>query len=344
MITIGIYNDNNGHFLDECLQSVIQQNYPNKEIIIVDDRSTDGSIDKIKAYQQIDPSLRVIFHQQHTGNKDLANQEIIRESGGEFAMLLSSSDFLPHGGVLDDLMRCFNEHQEIEYVYGNFTLVNMYGKQIGQWNYRDYSADKAALSIYSRQGSGVIPMIGLYKLSFYRKHQTSWVIDPDNIVAGEVLNCLINLKRGWKIHHLNKPVLCYRRHESSKSHDLGTRVKSVISVLEYIIKDYHERIYLTSVNWALHKGDERASLKAYVIGQTYESMAKSYYHDKSIRHYDREAKINIVQPLIVKMRQYFDESLASGNAHEQDIRNKIDEMNQLLSRKLPVNQKRLYRP
>ena len=51
-ITIYVVNRNNENFLDECLNSIINQTYKNLEIIIVDDHSSDDSIQIIKNFKK----------------------------------------------------------------------------------------------------------------------------------------------------------------------------------------------------------------------------------------------------------------------------------------------------
>ena len=49
--TVIIVNYNNAEFLNESLSSILEQNYSPIEIIVVDDKSTDNSIDVLKKYQ-----------------------------------------------------------------------------------------------------------------------------------------------------------------------------------------------------------------------------------------------------------------------------------------------------
>ena len=52
LVSIIIINFNNKKFLDRSVKSVLNQSYPYKEIIIVDDNSNDGSIEFLKKYKQ----------------------------------------------------------------------------------------------------------------------------------------------------------------------------------------------------------------------------------------------------------------------------------------------------
>jgi dolichol-phosphate mannosyltransferase len=47
--------------IDPCLQGLSQQGYELREVIVVDSRSQDGTVDRVKAVQQFDPRFRVIY-------------------------------------------------------------------------------------------------------------------------------------------------------------------------------------------------------------------------------------------------------------------------------------------
>lgn len=107
LITVGIINYNYSSFIDECLQSVLNQHYPNIDILIIDDHSTDGSMQKTSSYQKTHPHIRAICHSENTKLPDLAFKEIFQEAKGEYVLLLSADDFLPHNLVIHDFMQCF---------------------------------------------------------------------------------------------------------------------------------------------------------------------------------------------------------------------------------------------
>lgn len=54
-IIIPVYNVED--YLEQCLESVVRKTYKNLEIIIINDGSTDSSVNIIRKYQKIDPSV-----------------------------------------------------------------------------------------------------------------------------------------------------------------------------------------------------------------------------------------------------------------------------------------------
>ena len=94
-LIIPVYNVQN--YLESCVRSVLEQAYPNLEIILVDDGSTDGVCpalcDRIAAEH---PQMIRVFHQEN-GGLGAARNTGIRMSKGEYLAFLDSDDTLLPG-------------------------------------------------------------------------------------------------------------------------------------------------------------------------------------------------------------------------------------------------------
>lgn len=89
LVSIVIPCFNYGHFLSESIQSALNQNYPNIEVIVIDDNSTDNTSDVTKQFSKV-KYLR-IKHQGKTTPAH-ANNVGIQVSAGDFLILLSADD------------------------------------------------------------------------------------------------------------------------------------------------------------------------------------------------------------------------------------------------------------
>ena len=79
-------------FISRCLDSVISQTYPNLEILVVDDGSSDGTVDVLKRYAAKDDRIRV-WQEVHRGVSIVRNQ-LLKEASGEYLFFLDADDFL----------------------------------------------------------------------------------------------------------------------------------------------------------------------------------------------------------------------------------------------------------
>ncbi len=83
---------NTSPYLRRCIESVLQQSYRNVELLLIDDGSTDDSLDVCLHYQQLDNRIRV-FHKENGGVCSARNMGIA-EMRGTFFMFLDSDDAL----------------------------------------------------------------------------------------------------------------------------------------------------------------------------------------------------------------------------------------------------------
>jgi GT2 family glycosyltransferase len=77
-VTAAILNWNGGELVVDCLRSLLGQTHPIEDRIVVDNASTDGSLDKLKA---VDPDLTVISNSRNLGFAAAANQAVAAAKG-----------------------------------------------------------------------------------------------------------------------------------------------------------------------------------------------------------------------------------------------------------------------
>lgn len=90
LISICIPNFNNSKYLDFCIQSVLDQTYKNIEIILVDDCSSDGSINIAQKYRN---NIKIYINSVNIGQPKNTNK-CVELSRGEYIVILHSDDLL----------------------------------------------------------------------------------------------------------------------------------------------------------------------------------------------------------------------------------------------------------
>jgi glycosyltransferase involved in cell wall biosynthesis len=110
---------NQGHFLEETILSVINQNYENLEYIIIDGGSTDKSIEIIKKYEK---HLKYWISEKDSGQSEAINKGF-RKATGEIICWLNSDDtFLPN--TLKIVNNLFQTKAEIDLLNGNTIIID----------------------------------------------------------------------------------------------------------------------------------------------------------------------------------------------------------------------------
>jgi glycosyltransferase involved in cell wall biosynthesis len=88
LVSIIIPAYNSEKYLAETISSALSQTWPNKEVILVDDGSTDGSLAVAKKFESVK-----VFHQNNKGASAARNKGL-KESKGEFIQFLDGDDLL----------------------------------------------------------------------------------------------------------------------------------------------------------------------------------------------------------------------------------------------------------
>lgn len=97
LVTVGVASYNNASYLRETLESIRLQTYPNIEVIVVDDASTDDSVAVIETWLAEHPEVnaRPVLHESNKGVCSTCN-DIITQAKGEFICMIGSDDmYLP---------------------------------------------------------------------------------------------------------------------------------------------------------------------------------------------------------------------------------------------------------
>lgn len=90
LISIIVPMYNREKHIEECIDSILTQTYKNIEILLIDDGSTDGTVDKVKQYVEKYSNIRYIF--QNNQGVSVARNTGIKEALGEFIMFVDSDD------------------------------------------------------------------------------------------------------------------------------------------------------------------------------------------------------------------------------------------------------------
>lgn len=118
-ITVVMPNFNQVKFLERALLSIIQQNYPNIELIVIDGGSTDGSLDVIKKYHS---KIAYWLSEKDEGMYHAINKGF-EKSTGEIMCWLNSDDILWKNSLMH-VAKIFSNNPKIEWLQGFPTVID----------------------------------------------------------------------------------------------------------------------------------------------------------------------------------------------------------------------------
>jgi glycosyltransferase involved in cell wall biosynthesis len=203
LVSIVTPSFNQAQFLELTILSVLEQDYPHIEYLIVDGGSTDGSLELIQRYA---PRLTWWVSEPDQGQTDAINKGFSHARGEILAWLNSDDTYQP--GAISQAVEYLQSHPEVGMVYGDANLINASGNIIGKFPARQ--TDYRRL----RRGYVHIPQ----QASFFQASLWKQVgpLDPSFYFAMDY-DLWVRLARISELHYCPNLWADFRLHGSGKS-------------------------------------------------------------------------------------------------------------------------------
>lgn len=136
LVSVIIPNYNHALYLDKRIQSVLNQTYPNFEVIILDDKSLDNSVEVINKYKNNKHIKHIVINEQNSGSTFIQWNRGLELASGELIWIAESDDYCE----TFFLERCINEYLKrptASIIYCSSEYVDAYNKDLG--TYSDYT-------------------------------------------------------------------------------------------------------------------------------------------------------------------------------------------------------------
>ena len=254
LISIVVSCYNQAPYIDEALNSVLNQTYQGWECIIVNDGSTDETEDVISKWLKKDDRFQYI----NSTNKGVSNARNIgiEKAIGTYILPLDGDDML--GAKYAELaLSEFQKHPDLKVVYCE---AEKFGTETGTWELPNYSLDKLRF----------VNMI--FCSAIFRKEDWNSIDGYDtNMIHGlEDWEFWISLlKNGGKVKRIEYVGFFYRIKEKSRQANLNSNTSENELMCAYISKK-HADFYIN------HLGSFQKSYKEYSsLKKSYNKLSKS---------------------------------------------------------------------
>ncbi len=242
-IVTAVYNREK--YLGKMLKTCLSQTYQNLEIILVDDGSTDNSLQIANSFK--DNRLQ-IFTKKHTRCWDTKNF-CIKNATGKFIVFVDSDDFLSNNYVktaINDIMKFPN----YDYYYPTKLLITDEKENLTNkiWRYIEFSLDERwkIINLFAHTTIGGIPHTG----AFIDKN----VFIKNGLYNGKLYNFgdtdfIIRNALNIKFKLLPNLLTYYKRHhETQICNDLKYRNQTVANLILYIKENYPYNYILPDIS------------------------------------------------------------------------------------------------
>lgn len=217
-IIMPVYNRE--RYLEEAVKSVLGQSYSNFELIIVDDGSTDNSLNIAREFAEQDKRVTVITLKEHKGIAVARNEGLRRARGGFITQLDSDDVMLPD--AIKSRVQFLNSHPEVDFVFGKIhrfidkegnPIENNYSQEVKQFyrmekNYNFYErVRKLALPIPNVNSTSMFRRDVFFRSGYYE----------ESLPPAEDKDFSFRIMRESNISYLDEPIIFYRMHDSNLS-------------------------------------------------------------------------------------------------------------------------------
>ena len=259
---------NQGQFIEETILSVLKQDYPNIEYIIIDGGSSDNTVEIIKKYAD-----RVAYwvSEKDSGQSEAINKGF-RKATGDIVCWINSDDvFLP--GAIKSVIKYFSLHKKIDFLNG-FTLFmdknskilyNNFTLKQKKWYAKHGIYYVSQPSMFWKKS--IFDSIGLLREDFHAAMDQEFLIRifKNNLKVGQVKKILA----GYRVHGTSKTFINGQIWETDAKelanlyiNDYGKKSViyfKIIYGIEKLIKMKYLQYYLFIMKW---KGKDIHKLNA----------------------------------------------------------------------------------
>jgi glycosyltransferase involved in cell wall biosynthesis len=150
--------------IEDCLESVLRQDYPKIEHIILDGGSTDGTLEVLRQY---DDRIALWRSQHDKGIYDAWNKALIEAHGEWICFLGADDEFLP--GAVSAYMALAAKYPQAEYLSSKVSIVHPSGyvRILGSpWTWRKFSKTMCTMHVGTMHRRSLFDRLGTYDTSY----------------------------------------------------------------------------------------------------------------------------------------------------------------------------------
>lgn len=228
LVSVVVVCYNHEKYVEECINSVVKQSYPNIQLIVFDNNSKDNSKDIIG---ELANRYNFIFEQQKNIYLPATiNKALKKYVKGKYVSILSADDFWPLNKIEIGVNFMENCDLKIAVCGGNVLKIdeksNIYKRQ-NFYKYHELTFEDAFIHFKHIPAlTALIRTEVIFEVDMY----------DTNIMAEDILMWLKIMHRGYRIAYLNNLQGFYRYHDSNISHTREGKVET----LSYMINRFKD--------------------------------------------------------------------------------------------------------
>lgn len=249
-ITVITPSFNQGQYLEQTIRSVLDQNYPNLEYMVVDGASSDESPAIIERYAE---KLAWWVSEQDRGQTHALNKGLARATGDVLAYINSDDWYFP--GALQTVGEHFRDHPETDFLYGRCVFTDEGGTpfKTHQGNINSLEELLDLWNVWWGERQFVQPECFWSRRVF--QEVPRFREDIDNAFDYEYWTRIF--QAGARPSRVNADLCCFRFQPNQKSADAEKSARELLAIVEKLLWDPDVQIAPATrralkANWLYH--------------------------------------------------------------------------------------------
>lgn len=242
LVSVVIPCYNHEEFVQDCIQSVIDQTYQNIELIIIDDGSSDGSVAKIQEMSELCQKRFTNFEFRFRPNKGLCAtlNEALEWCEGTFYSALGSDDkILPN--KIDIQVDFLKKNKKYIAVFGGVDLIDNNDKLIGHWLYEEKKYTFKDIFLHTHNLPAPTALMKIEAVKVVGGYKSGMIIEDWYM--------WLKLSKIGDIYYLPKIFARYRFHETNLSKNLDKMHKGRFQVIDSFKNEDQYKLARLNVEW-----------------------------------------------------------------------------------------------
>lgn len=243
-VIVPIYNVED--YLEDCLNSIINQTYKNLEIILINDGSKDNSKNICDCYAKKDMRIKVIH--QENGGLSIARNEGIKKASGDYLTFIDSDDYIELN-MIEKLVKALKKDD------ADLSICNRkeYFDYKNHYKYT-FKNDKKYLLLDKISALKELCSFNLFDMSawakLYKKNLFKDILFPEDKLSEDYYIMYILFAKCEKISYINDYLYIYRQRRGSISKNKKINYDYKLAAeeqMKYLNKNYPKlKIYANS--------------------------------------------------------------------------------------------------
>lgn len=238
-VTVVTPSFNQGRFIRETIDSVLSQDYPAIEYIVMDGGSTDETVSILESYgDRLSWQSEPDHGQSHAINKGWK-----RATGEILAWLNSDDTYLP--GAISKVVAYLQSHPEIDLVYGDSFHISEDGQALGQFPSEPFAKDRLKETCFIAQPATFVRRSVIEQVGFIRE-SLRYCMDYD---------LWIRISEQYRLQYVPIPVASIRLHKDCKT--VKDRAETYAETVRMLQSNYGYAAPMWSCGYAYRLLDAR---------------------------------------------------------------------------------------